>query len=396
MSNALLAEKLEQASKLVAESPFDVWITFVRETSEAADPILAYLMEGALTWQSALLIARDGRRVAVVGNYDAEPLQRSGQWHEIVPYVQDIRPVLVETLEKLTKSDKPRLAANFSVNDEKADGLTHGMFLLLERYLKGTHFEGSLESSGGVCMALRGIKTGTEIQRIKEAIAEGDKIFEQLAANAKVGVSERTLFDLAHKLAVERGLGFSWNEHQDPIVNSGPDSMVGHGVANAQITLQPGHIFHVDLGVIKNGYSSDIQRSWFVGEEPPSDALQGFQAVWGAVQAGSNALKPGVQGWQVDQAARKALTACGYEEYLHALGHQVGRVAHDGGALLGPKWARYGDRPTIPVQEGEVYTIELGVMLEGRGYLGLEEMVRVTASGCEWLSVPQDELWNLS
>jgi hypothetical protein len=67
----LHAEKLDQAVRLVAESGADVWLTFVRETAEGGDPILPLLIEGGLTWQSTLMIARDGRRIAIVGNYDA-------------------------------------------------------------------------------------------------------------------------------------------------------------------------------------------------------------------------------------------------------------------------------------------------------------------------------------
>jgi len=88
----------------------------------------------------------------------------------------------------------------------------------------------------------------------------------------------------------------------------------------------------------------------------------------------------------VDAAARSYLVGCGYDEYLHAFGHQVGRVAHDGGAILGPKWERYGTTPSIPIKTGEVYTLELGVITENRGYLGLEEMVLVTETGVEWLT----------
>jgi methionine aminopeptidase len=47
--------------------------------------------------------------------------------------------------------------------------------------------------------------------------------------------------------------------------------MVGHGVPSNTIMLEEGHIFHIDLGVIIDGYSSDIQRSWFVGSVVPAD-----------------------------------------------------------------------------------------------------------------------------
>lgn len=184
----------------------------------------------------------------------------------------------------------------------------------------------------------------------------------------------------------QRGLGFAWDPAGDPIVNSGPDSMIGHGVPSEKVTLQDGHIFHIDLGVIKDGYSSDIQRCWFVGEAVPDDVTQAQEAVNAAISAGAAALRPGVAGHTVDHAARAELVSRGYPEYLHALGHQVGRVAHDGGALLGPRWERYGNSPDVPVQAGEIYTLELGITVPGRGYLGLEEMVVVTESGCEFLS----------
>jgi Xaa-Pro aminopeptidase len=152
----------------------------------------------------------------------------------------------------------------------------------------------------------------------------------------------------------------------------------------------------VDLGVTSHGYSSDIQRCWYVaaetGEAVPQDVVQAAAAVNRAISSGAALLKPGVLGWQVDDAARTSITSDGYPEYKHALGHQVGKVAHDGGAILGPRWARYGRTPEIPIREGEVYTLELGVTLPGRGYLGLEEMVVVTADGCKFLSQRQFEI----
>lgn len=388
----LIAEKIEQASSLVAESPFDAWIVFVRETSESSDPVLPFILHGSLTWQSALIFGKNGRRIAVVGGGDAEALMAAGHWDVVSAYIQDIKPPLLKALESVC-GPNPKLGVNFSTNDEKCDGLSHGMYLLLEGYLKGTRFEGSLESAESVCMALRGRKAGQEIHRMLLAIAAGDLLFQEIGRFARVGVSEREIYDFVHSRMAAEKLGFSWDPAGDPIVNSGPNSMVGHGIPSETIRLEPGHVFHIDLGVVKDGYSSDVQRCWYVGDEVPADVMHGFDAVRAAILAGHELLTPGVQGWMVDAAARKTLVAAGYDEYMHGFGHQVGRVAHDGGALLGPKWERYGDRPLIPIAEGETYTLELGVTLPGRGYLGLEEMVQVTADGCKWLSQPQTEMW---
>jgi Xaa-Pro aminopeptidase len=54
--------------------------------------------------------------------------------------------------------------------------------------------------------------------------------------------------------------------------------------------------------------------------------------------------------------------------------------------VLGPRWERYGDTPNTPIRESEVYTLELGVDIPGRGYFGLEEIVAVREGGVEWLS----------
>ncbi|MEI6431984.1 MAG: Xaa-Pro peptidase family protein [bacterium] len=394
--SALTSEKLAQAAEIVAMSDVDVWLTFVRETSDHADPILPFLMDGGLTWQSALMVSKHKRRIAVVGNYDADPLRASGDWDEVIPYVQGIGEPLLSALERLVPQDvvDPRIAVNFSESDDKSDGLTYGMYRLLDQYLAGTRFANALTSAEHITRALRGRKTPTELARIRTAIAEGDALFEEIVAFVRIGeTTERDVYHFTQQGIAERELGHAWDPVGDPIVNSGPDSMIGHGIPSDRIVLSPGHIFHIDLGVQKEGYCSDIQRVWYIpasGEtSPPDDVTRACAAVVGAIQAGKDALRPGISGWQVDAAARSFLVAAGYQEYLHALGHQVGRQAHDGGGLLGPQWERYGDTPFLPVEAGQVYTLELGVIVPDRGYLGIEEMIVVTDSGCEWLSRPQ-------
>jgi Xaa-Pro aminopeptidase len=122
------------------------------------------------------------------------------------------------------------------------------------------------------------------------------------------------------------------------------------------------------------------------------DVQRAFDVVYGAIKAGEAALKPGVPGWQVDAAARQYIVDHGYPEYMHAFGHLLGRTAHDGATVLGPRWERYAGICDMLVEAGNVFTLELHVVVPNRGIMSLEEDVLVTEDGVEYLSQPQTEL----
>ena len=388
--NSIVAEKVGLAVDVLNALDIDLWLTFVRETGDSGDPVLSLILGQSLTWQSALIITRGGDRIAIVGKYDDQAVRSTGVWTQTIPYVQSIREPLIETLERLAPN---KIAINYSKDDVKADGLAHGMYLLLLDYLEGTPFAQRLIGANEIIDSVRGRKTPAEIDCLRAAIEITEEMLVAVSGFAKVGRTERDVASHLKQQAKEHNLGLAWDEKMCPIVNTGPDSMVGHGIPST-LKIEPGHIFHIDFGVIKNEYCSDLQRCWYVpkaGETaPPDEVCHAFETVVQAIQAAAGVLKPGIQCWEVDAAARSVVVEAGYPEYQHATGHQVGRHAHDGGGVLGPKWDRYGRTPYRRVEKGHIYTLELGIEnIDGRGYLGLEEMVLVTDDGCEFLSAPQ-------
>jgi Xaa-Pro aminopeptidase len=152
----------------------------------------------------------------------------------------------------------------------------------------------------------------------------------------------------------------------------------------------------MDFGVKVNDYCSDMQRTFYVlspGETgAPADVVKGFRTIVRAVEESRRAMKPGVQGVEVDAAARSIILDAGYAEFPHALGHQVGRFAHDGTALLGPKWEKYAQKPFQKLEQGMVFTIEPRLTVPGKGVVTIEEMVVVTKNGAEVLGPPQTEI----
>ncbi|HEX9595904.1 MAG TPA: M24 family metallopeptidase, partial [Anaerolineales bacterium] len=162
------------------------------------------------------------------------------------------------------------------------------------------------------------------------------------------------------------------------------------------LKVQPGQLVHFDFGVIEEDYCSDIQRVMYIlrpGESrAPKPVQRGFDTIQASIKAAMYAMQPGARGLDVDAAARKVVTDAGYPEYMYGTGHHLGRSVHDGAGLLGPMWERYGDTPKLPLEVGQVYTVEPGLDVEGYGYISTEEDVLVTKNGAVFLSTPQTEL----
>jgi Xaa-Pro aminopeptidase len=392
----LLQEKLDQATQILNELDIDCWLTFARETVLLPDPALELILGLSLTWHSAIIVSRTGRHTAIVGYYDAENIRELGVYEEVIGYHQGAAAPIREALEKLQPAT---IAINYSQRDVAADGLTLGNYKTLLGYLDGTPFTDRLVSAEGIIAALRGRKTATEIDRVRAAIATTEALFDEVERFVKVGMTQRQIAAFVHQRVDEMGLGYAWEKQYNPIVTCGPHSAVGHA-APGDVPLERGHTFHMDLGVKQDGYCSDMQRMWYVldkGEtKAPPEVQRAFDAVYGAIKAGEAALRPGVPGWQVDAAARQYVVDAGYPEYMHALGHLLGRSAHDGATVLGPRWERYAGICDLPVEEGNIFTLELHVIVPDRGIMSLEEDVLVTAAGVEYLSRPQTELCYLS
>jgi Xaa-Pro aminopeptidase len=345
-----------------------------------------------LTWHSALILTRQGDTLIILGHFEAEAARQVCAYDEVIPYHESIRPALLEALERFAPA---RIAINYSKNDVLADGLSHGMYQVLLDYLKGTPWAERLVSAEKVISALRGRKSDAEVQLIRTAIATTDTIYQRTFEFMKPGMTERQVGEFMHQQLAEFGVGAAWQYSSCPAVNSGPDSPVGH-LGPGDTLIERGHLVHFDFGVKQDDYCSDIQRMVYFlkpGEKRPPQAVQrGFDTVVQAIQAAVAGMKPGLLGKQVDAIARGVVTAAGYPEYKYATGHHLGRLAHDGAGVLGPEWERYGDTPNYPLEAGQVYTVEPGLEVPGYGYIGLEEDVLVTETGCEFLSQPQMEL----
>jgi Xaa-Pro aminopeptidase len=388
----LIAEKLRQSVALLNEFDIDCWITFVRETSLNGDPTLPFLVPADLTWQSALIITRTGQKIAIVGKYDTQSIEDLHAYDTVVGYVEGIRAPLHEALAAVG----PRsIAVNYSKDSEVCDGITHGMYLTLVELLSAISLQDRIVSAERIISALRQRKSAWEIGAMREAIRHTQEIFELVTPFITPGRTERGIAAFMRDEVARRGLAYAWDQASCPAVFTGPDTAEAH-YGPTERRVEPGHVLNMDFGLRVCGYCSDLQRTFYIlapGEQDaPPDVVRGFDTIRRAVEEARAAMRPGVTGMTVDKAAREVITAAGYAEFPHALGHQVGRFAHDGTALLGPAWEKYGRKPFQPLEEGMVFTIEPRLTVPGRGVVTIEEMVVVGRDGAAYLSAPQTSL----
>jgi Xaa-Pro aminopeptidase len=217
----------------------------------------------------------------------------------------------------------------------------------------------------------RMIKDSDELQRIRAAVALGAKLFDRAVEVIRPGVKE-TEVAAEMELAARRG---GAEEMSFPtIIASGARSALPHGRASEQAIARGGFVV-CDFGVILSGYCSDQTRTVWVG--PVSkDARHAYGVVRESQQAAIAAVRPGIAVGEVDAAARKVLRKAGLGRYFtHSTGHGVGLEIHE--------IPRVADGQREILQPGMVITIEPGVYFPGKWGVRIEDMVAVTAGGCE-------------
>jgi Xaa-Pro aminopeptidase len=377
------AQKLAQAQSLLAECGLDAWLTVVRESAERPDPTLRYFVDLDFTWTTFFLVTPTSS-AALVATFDAPDLKERGLFDKVVTYKEGPRTALLELLDE---SRPARIGINVSEHDALADGLTAGLRDSLESLLRGTPHQGRLVSAAPLLFRLRNVKLPDERRHIERAVLETEVMFDRVRDRIRLGMTARQIAEMFHEEAARAGVRTAWPVHHCPTVTIGAKSPIGH-VGPGDEPVTDGCIVHVDFGIVREGYCSDLQRMWYVKRDgdAPEPVRKAYAAVAGAIDAAVRALVPGAIGWEIDQLARDRIREGGYPEYAHALGHHLGRAVHDGGGVLGPRWERYGEEPYEPVRLGAVYTLEPSVHLPDHGMVSLEEDVVVEEKGGVFLS----------
>ena len=226
----------------------------------------------------------------------------------------------------------------------------------------------------------RAVKEAWELDLMRKAQAIADKAFAEVLPRIKVGMTELELqAELIYCLYKNGGQGLSF----DPIVVSGPNSSMPHGVAGER-KIQEGDFITMDFGVIYQGYCSDMTRTVAVGFAT-EEMQKVYNTVLEAQLAGLAATKAGVPGKDIDGAARKVITDAGYGEYFgHGYGHSLGLEVHESPSP--------NVRNAEPMPLHAVASAEPGIYLPGKFGVRIEDCVIYTEDGYENLATSPKNL----
>ncbi len=217
----------------------------------------------------------------------------------------------------------------------------------------------------------RGVKEEWEIARIRKAQEITDKAFSEVLGRIKVGMTELELqAELIYCLYKNGGQGLSF----DPIVVSGPNTSLPHGVAGER-KIQEGDFVTMDFGVLYQGYCSDMTRTVAVGYAT-EEMKKVYDTVLKAQLAALAITKAGVPGKDIDAAARNVITEAGYGPYFgHGYGHSLGLEIHEA-----PN-PNFGNPDPMPA--GAVASAEPGIYLPGKFGVRIEDCTIYLENGCE-------------
>ena len=215
---------------------------------------------------------------------------------------------------------------------------------------------------------LRIHKTPEEVEAIGRACALTDACFAHLVEFIHPGMTEvEVAWELERYFRANGAEGLAF----EPIVLAGPRAAMPHGRAS-EATIEPGNVLLIDFGCTVDGYRSDMTRTLFVGDVP-DDVRRYHDAVREAQAIAIDAIRPGVNGQELDRMARERVEREGVPSYGHGLGHGIGLETHE------PPRLRQSE--AYQLEPGMVFSVEPGIYLPGVTGIRIEDIVALEDGG---------------
>lgn len=227
---------------------------------------------------------------------------------------------------------------------------------------------------------VRGIKDEEEQEKMRVASHINDQAIAELKKLVHPGVTEKEIAEQLLGIYLSLGAdGFSF----EPLIAFGANAADPHHGPDDTV-LKEGDVILFDVGCIKDGYCSDMTRSFYY-KSVTDTHREVYETVKAANEAAIAKILPGVPLKELDLTARNLITDKGYgPQFNHRLGHFIGLSEHEFGDV-----SAVNETPAVP---GMIFSIEPGIYLTGDTGVRIEDLVLVMEEGCEVLNHYSKEL----
>ncbi len=237
----------------------------------------------------------------------------------------------------------------------------------------------SFKPLGGITEELRNVKDAEEKGFVIKAQRIAEKAFNEVLGMISTDMTEADLaLELEYRMRKNGADGIAF----DTIAVSGAHSSMPHGVPERR-KIEKGFLT-MDFGAKFNGYCSDMTRTVCIGM-PTDEMKRIYSTVSRAQTEAIEFIAAGKKCSDADGVARNIIDKAGYEgRFSHSLGHGVGLYIHEPISL--------SPLSDGVLQKGNIVTVEPGIYIEGSCGVRIEDMVYVTESGNENLTLAPKEL----
>ncbi|WBP83963.1 aminopeptidase P family protein [Mycoplasmopsis edwardii] len=228
---------------------------------------------------------------------------------------------------------------------------------------------------------LRIVKSKEELKIMQKVVDISLSALEEFKQWVKPGVSEKDAAAMLNFLLKKHG---GDKEGFDEIIASAASSAEPHHHPTDKL-IEDNNLLKVDFGAKYKGYTADITRTFFIGDEAKANpkAKEILQIVKEAAALGRKAVRPGVKTSDIDRICRDYIASKGYAEYFtHSTGHGLGIDVHELPSV--------SSRAETVLEPGMIITVEPGIYIEGLGGARIEDDVLVTENGYYVFSRPDE------
>jgi Xaa-Pro dipeptidase len=266
------------------------------------------------------------------------------------------------------------------------EGLLESGLAIDEKGFKPSHIDGLRShfpkarflNGSELLTRIRSVKTDDEIRRMKRACLVNEEGIRDAISIAKEGTMERDMW-LAYRESIVRNGGTPIFE----LINFDRNTGFGN-LYSTEDQLSKGQHIRFDVGCRVDGYVSDISRIFSYGE-PDKRKLDYYTALRKGNEAGIDALRPGVRASDIFEIVVNTTRNSGIPHYRrHHTGHGIGLEIYEP-PLIAPG-------SDMIIEKGMTLAIEAPYFELGFAGLQIEDIVRVTDDGAEYLSLSSRDL----